>query len=176
MLKAQKTIRSFAKWQKPRNDFLSAEFIKKQQDLFDSKHDERQKIIMSAERLALIKISNEHKTDETLWWNKIKTMDEEEQEFLPYSFVKKYGTFAKNILENQEWQRIEDAKNYENRWEDIRDMDKLQTDSEKAVVAEFKRFNLEQIENIRDNYELTDYMKRQPRTNLRDKNFNFEQF
>lgn len=115
---------------------------------------------MSAERLALIKISNEHKTDETLWWNKIKTMDEEEQEFLPYSFVKKYGTFAKNILENHEWQRIEDAKNYENRWEDIRDMDKLQTDSEKAVVAEFKRFNLEQIENIRDNYELTDYMKR----------------
>jgi hypothetical protein len=52
----------------------------------------------------------------------------------------------------------------------------LQTNSEKETIAEFQRFNLEQGENNADNYELKDYMKRQPRANLRDKNFNFEQF
>jgi hypothetical protein len=43
-------------------------------------------------------------------------MTEEEQEFLPYSFVKKYGTFAKNILENSQWSRIDEAKDFEGRW------------------------------------------------------------
>ena len=93
---------------------------------------------------------------------------------MPYSFVKKYGTFAKNILENAQWSRIDEAKAFEGRWSNIYDLDKLQTNSEKDTIAEFKRFNLAQLENTRDNYELTDYMKRQPRTNLRQKNFNFE--
>jgi hypothetical protein len=43
-------------------------------------------------------------------------MTEEEEEFLPYGFVKKYGTFAKNILENHQWARIDDAKDFEGRW------------------------------------------------------------
>ena len=115
---------------------------------------------MKAEKLAILKLSQEKSQDQSLWWNKIKSMTEEEEEFLPYSFVKKYGTFAKNILENQEWTRIDDAKSFEDRWLHIKDLDKLLTNSEKAEIAEFKRFNLEQGENLKENYELTDYMKR----------------
>lgn len=36
--------------------------------------------------------------------------------------------------------------------------------------------NIENPVNDRDNYEMEGYMKRQPRLNLRDKNFNFEEF
>lgn len=131
---------------------------------------------MKADKLALIKLNEESKFDQSLWWNKMKNMTDEEEEFLPYSFVKKYGTFSKNILENSQWTRIDEAKDFEDRWLHIKDLDKLLTNSEKAEIAEFKRFNLEQGENHRENYEMTDYMKRQPRANLRDKNFNFEQF
>lgn len=56
---------------------------------------------------------------------------------MPYSFVKKYGTFAKNILENQQWSRIDDAKDFEGRWSKIYDLDKLMTNSEKETIAEF---------------------------------------
>ena len=44
---------------------------------------------------------------------------------MPYSFVKKYGTFAKNILENSQWSRIDEAKAFEGRWSNIYDLDKL---------------------------------------------------
>ena len=64
---------------------------------------------LKADRLALLKIAGEQKYDETLWWNRIKNLTEEDEEFLPYSFVKKYGTFAKAIMENAEWARLEEA-------------------------------------------------------------------
>jgi hypothetical protein len=69
-------------------------------------------------------------------------MSDRDQEFLPFGFVKKYGTFAKNILDNYEWSRIDEAKSLEGRWLHIKDLDKLQTNAEKEVIAEFKRFNL----------------------------------
>ena len=97
----KRSIRPFARWQKPTNDFLTPEFIKRQKDIVDQYHDERQQIYLKADRLALTKLNQEKQQDQSLWWNKIQNMTEEEEEFLPYSFVKKYGTFAKNILDNQ---------------------------------------------------------------------------
>ena len=42
MLKhSNKNIRAFARWQRPTNDFLTPEFIKRQKDIVDQYHDER---------------------------------------------------------------------------------------------------------------------------------------
>lgn len=34
--------------------------------------------------------------DENLWWNKIPTLSDHEVDLLPFSFLKKYGTFYRN--------------------------------------------------------------------------------
>ncbi len=48
---------------------------------------------MQADRLALLKMKKENMSDENLWWNKISKMSEDEMDLLPYSFIKKYGSF-----------------------------------------------------------------------------------
>ena len=55
-------------------------------------------------------------------------------------------------------------------------MKKLLTNAEKEEIQTFKDFNLDNGINDPDNYDHTGYMKRQPRFNLRNRNFNFEQF
>ena len=53
---------------------------------------------MQAQRilqLEEIKLENNLETsDQSLWWNKVLTMDEDEMDMVPYGFIKKYGTFA----------------------------------------------------------------------------------
>lgn len=37
--------------------------------------------------------------DENNWWNKFKTMSEDDIELMPYGFIKKYGTYLTKIAE-----------------------------------------------------------------------------
>lgn len=39
--------------------------------------------------------------DEDNWWNKLKTMDDDELELMPYGFIKKYGTYMLKIKEHE---------------------------------------------------------------------------
>jgi len=48
------------------------------------------------------------------------------------------------------------------------------TDTEKDELEEFKRDNNLHSKNTYDEYVQTDYMKREPRVDLRKENFNFE--
>ena len=50
------------------------------------------------------------------------------------------------------------------------------TNEEKQAIEDFKADNLAHGENELGEYEMTGYLSRQPRYNLRNKNFNFEEF
>ena len=89
--------RCFAKWQKPTNDFLDPEFIAKQKEIFEKTLSDREKAFAKADRLALLSIKKDVVNDENMWWNKIKTMNADELDLLPLSFLKKYGTFLHSI-------------------------------------------------------------------------------
>jgi len=84
---------------------LTEEYIQKQKKLFEDNLDVKKKKLMQAERiLQLEHLKNEGNpatADQSLWWNKIASMDDDEMDMLPYGFVKKYGTFAQNILQLQ---------------------------------------------------------------------------
>ena len=84
---------------------MTEEYIQKQKKLFEDNLDVKKKKLMQAERiLQLEHLKNENNpttADQSLWWNKIASMDDAEMDMLPYGFVKKYGTFAQNILQLQ---------------------------------------------------------------------------
>ena len=48
-----------------------------------------------------IREPDELRTDNNLWWNKIRTMSEEELRVLPPSYVMKFGSFVNRIQENK---------------------------------------------------------------------------
>jgi len=68
--------------------------------MFESTLTKREQVFMKADRLALDLIKKDMMSDDTLWWNKITTISEEEGELLPFSFVKKYGTFLNTIKDH----------------------------------------------------------------------------
>ena len=86
--------RQFAKWQPPSNrDFLTEEQIQKYQDDFENTFSKREQVFKKAERLALNEVKAENFKSDNVWFNRIKTMSDQEFELMPLSFVKKYGAF-----------------------------------------------------------------------------------
>lgn len=61
-------------------------------------------------------------------------------------------------------------------YDNIKNLNKLMTDPEKEELENFKEDHENNGLNDPENYDHTDYMSRQPRMDLRSKNFNFEQF
>jgi len=53
-------------------------------------------------------------------------------------------------------------------------MKRLLTNEEKEEIETFKDYNLDKGVNNPDDYDHSGYMMRQPRMELRNKNFNFE--
>jgi len=129
-----KQSRHFAKWVTPKNDHLDPEYIKKQKDLFETTLSKREQAYKMADRLALNEIKKEALQDPTLWWNKLGAMNEEERDLLPFSFVKKYGTFINSINELQLMNKHDDNLRDNNRGQEIKVLDKLLTNEEKREM------------------------------------------
>lgn len=66
------------------------------------------------------------------------------------------------------------SKDYKNRWNEVRSIKRLLTNEEKEEIETFKDYNLDNGVNNPDDYDHSGYMMRQPRMELRNKNFNFE--
>jgi len=173
VFRASQQVRQFAN-KNDANDHLDPALIEKYKNDFEESLDARQKAFYRADRLALLDNKREIFTEENNWWNKLKSMNEDELELMPYGFIKKYGTFMLKIKENQQQAHLESNQAFKGRWDSIKRLDKLMTDTEKDELEEFKRDNNLHSKNTYDEYVQTDYMKREPRVDLRKENFNFE--
>jgi hypothetical protein len=89
---------------------------------------------MRADRLALLETKREMFEDETNWWNKLKTMTNDEMELMPYGFIKKYGTYMLKIREHQQIAHVDENKSFKGRWNEIKRIDKLMTNPEKEEL------------------------------------------
>lgn len=97
-MRSSQNLRCFAK-KNQGNDHLDPSLIEKYNKDFEESLTERQKTFMRADRLALLEIKQEMYDDENNWWNKFKTMSEDDIELMPYGFIKKYGTYLTKIAE-----------------------------------------------------------------------------
>ena len=132
--------------------------------------------MLQAERIAFLKSRQELSKDETLWWNKLKIIEEEELDLMPHSFIKKFGAYVNRVKENYVLNAEEESKAFENRWELVRDLESLKTDEKKQQLEDWKESNRQNPENTLDDINWDGYMTRQPRFDLRKHNFNFEQY
>ena len=124
--------RGFARWKELDNSFLDPKLISKSKAEFDALP-ARQKVIYEADRKALIELARQRKTDNNLWWNRLSSMTEEEQELLPLPWIKKYGSQMHKIEENNLLNRFEENWNYEGRGKAIEHLDKLETNEAKEA-------------------------------------------
>ena len=86
---------------------------------------ERQQTMMKADRLALIELRREDAHNPKYWWNKIRSMTDDEMELLPFNWLKKYGTFVKKLEEHETLQKEAESRNFEDRWERSKNLIKL---------------------------------------------------
>lgn len=56
---------------------------------------------MKADLLAQRSIARDTVNDENNWWHMVKTLSEEDLDLLPFSFLKKYGSFVKKMKEHE---------------------------------------------------------------------------
>ena len=99
VLRVSQPMRHFAK-KNDSNDHLDPALIEKSNKDFEESLTSRQKAFLRADRLALLDHKREVYTDESNWWNKLKTMTDDEIELMPYGFIKKYGTFMLKVTEH----------------------------------------------------------------------------
>lgn len=117
-------------------------------------------MLLKARRLALFELDADPTYSETLWWNKLASMSEEEMEMLPYGFTLKYGTFVRKLQEHQLITNMDASRSFENRHDRVKNLARLMTDEEKAEADAQREAHTRQPVNDPNNYEFTDYMKR----------------
>lgn len=167
--------RHFARFTPPK-EHIPEDFVKREKELFEQRVDKRAQMLFKARRLALIELEADPKYNETLWWRKLATMSEEQMEMLPYGFTLKYGTFVRKIEEQRLLTNTEANRNFEGRYDKVKNIKYLKTNEELAEAKAKQDLRISQPNNDPNNYEFTDYMKRQPRMDLRTRNFNFEAY
>lgn len=86
---------------------------------------------MRADRLAYLKIQADQNASEDLWWNRLQNMSVEELDLLPFSFLKKYGTFLMAIADFQRELKTDESMAREGRYAQIENLDGLMTNQEK---------------------------------------------
>ena len=122
--------RGFAKFAPPPNSYPEG-FLENEKKIFEERFTERQRTFLKARHLALLDVQSEDMKSNDLWWNRLKNMTDEELEIMPYSWTKKYGTFITSIMQAQERHKREQGAMFEDRYERIKNLDKLKTDAEK---------------------------------------------
>ena len=86
-------------------------------------------------------IKHEALSDDTLWWNKLRKMTHDEVEMMPFTFIKKYGSFLSAIKDHNLQEETDQSRSYENRWNEIKGMQKLLTNEEKKEIEDMKEGN-----------------------------------
>ena len=114
--------------------------------------------------------------DQTSWWNKLRTMTQEEMNLMPLGFIKKYDSYITNMQRYEREFYLEENKVTNGYFAQIKHLKKLQTDEEKdLMVEEFKRaFVPDEVTMAGLERENGDYMKRQPRVKPNELSYNFE--
>ena len=93
---------------------------------------------MKAHRKALHQLKKMESQDTTLWWNKLNVIDERELDLMPHGFIKKFGSFINKTKENYTLNTFEENQAFENRWDRVKDLKKLQTDEQKGEIDAWK--------------------------------------
>lgn len=88
----------------------------------------------------------------------------------------KYGTIIHKTREFIRHANREKAEDTNNRFEEVMGLNDLTTQEHRDKIQAMIEDNHANPVNSLEDYPLTDYMKRQPRMDLRNKNFNFEEF
>ena len=70
-----------------------------------------------------MKVKKEDFNDDNLWWNKIQNMTEKEIDLIPYSFMKKYGSFLNSIMDHQLLLKEQESKMFEGRFDKIKNLE-----------------------------------------------------
>eukprot|EP00356_Strombidium_inclinatum_P003886 CAMPEP_0170495566 /NCGR_PEP_ID=MMETSP0208-20121228/17279_1 /TAXON_ID=197538 /ORGANISM="Strombidium inclinatum, Strain S3" /LENGTH=431 /DNA_ID=CAMNT_0010771849 /DNA_START=98 /DNA_END=1389 /DNA_ORIENTATION=- len=133
-------------------------------------------MFLKADRVAVTKLMQEEALDPNHWFNKFKTISEEEMDLLPDTFMRKYTAMGRTILEHRDFTHMTESKNKNNWWNQVKDLEELQTNEQKQEDEDFMELRTNQRENELGDFDWTGYMTRQPRYNHRAKNFNFEDF
>lgn len=139
---------------------IPEEFIKREKEAFEQHVEQRKRMLLNAERLALREINEDPKQQERYWWHRLAAMDEEELEMLPMGFTLKYGAFVNKLEEYHLIRSVERSGQFEDRYERVRHLDRLLTNEEVAEIEQMKEDNAREPVNNLDNYELANYMKR----------------
>jgi len=97
---------------------------------------------------------------------------------MPLGFIKKYGSYITNLQRYNKDFYLQENKNTFDYYQQIKNMKKLQTDEDKALMLkEFRSAYEPDVVTMKDlERERGDYMRRQPRVNPSELSYNFEQY
>lgn len=102
-------------------------------------------------------------------------MKEEEIDVLPNEYIKKFGSYIHKAREMNLITKTQHNQENLNGWYDqVKNIDRLFTHEELETI-EMKK-EKQRLADTSYQYELKDYMKRQPRLDLSSYNYNYEQF
>ena len=64
---------------------------------FKERVSQKERDILAAQRLAMLRFQEDFINDENAWWNKLRTMSEHEMKLMPMGFMRKYGSYITNM-------------------------------------------------------------------------------
>ena len=163
---------------KDNTHLIPAEMMEDEVAAFKAHTSQKQRDIMAAERLATLRMQEDYLNDPQSWWNKLQTLTEDEMKLMPMGFIKKYGSYITNLQRYDREFHMEENKEIYGYFNQIKNLKKLQTDEEKALMLEeFKAAYVPDVVSMQDlEREKGDYMKRQPRVKPSELSYNFEQY
>ena len=164
----------------PKNntDLIPPEMMELEKREFKARVSQKQRDIMAAERLAMLRLQQDYINDQTSWWNKLRTMSEDEMNLMPLGFIKKYGSYITNMQRYDREFHLEENKMISSYFKQVKNLKKLQTDEEKGLmIEEFKHaFVPDEVKMESLERQDGDYMSRQPRVKPNELSYNFEQY
>ena len=80
--------------------------------------------------------------DKKAWWNKLKTMSEQEMKLMPYGFLKKYGSMLHFMRRMEQEAHVSENKEYRDYYSQVKNLNKLLVDEEKLKAQLKKQTNL----------------------------------
>lgn len=143
-------------------DNIPPEMMKHEQQVFRERVSQKQRDMMSAHRLAALRLQGDMINDENAWWNKLVTMTEEELKLMPMGFIKKYGSYISNMARYDKEFHLDENKQGRGYFEQVKSLKRLLTDEQKkSMIAEFKRALEPDVVTMKDLVRREgDYMRR----------------
>ena len=112
-------------------EILDKDFMKDEMEAFETYISEKKKTELKFERKLFLRAQKDAFEDPKHWWNKLATISEKELEMLPYSFLKKYGSYLTQIQTMHTETNFDENLTVRGYYDQIKNLDKLETNEEK---------------------------------------------